>query len=401
MSRDQTRSPDASSSAAGGGTPGTDVRRAVAMSAVPADPGAALAPAAGNAAAVSAETERRPDERQPEAAAPVGSATSSSARAGGLAALLSRRADRSDSVPAAEESTRGRAADTAETASMAAVAPTAATAARGDREEDGDGVRGGNPKKPLLAAAGLAGVVLIGMPLLILATDDDDKQDRTVSVGQTAPRPEEDVADVPLGDYAAQEPSDEPSAPSAEATKSPAPEEKQKKSGGGDKDQEATAQASPSPGTSTQPRSASRRSVTVLKQETSAPSSAAPSVRTFKLVSSDTGKCLTGSATAGTQLVIRACDGSAAQQWKFANDGTIRTKGMCLDLFDGTKSTEAKVEVWPCNGEAWQQFRLDAAGELVSQHSGHCLDVWHGKSDGTKVTTWLCNGQPNQRWSRA
>ncbi|WP_374227581.1 RICIN domain-containing protein [Streptomyces sp. AC627_RSS907] len=38
---------------------------------------------------------------------------------------------------------------------------------------------------------------------------------------------------------------------------------------------------------------------------------------------------------------------------------------------------------------------------MVSTYSGHCLDVWHGKSDGTKVTTWLCNGQPNQRWSRA
>ncbi|MEU7467511.1 RICIN domain-containing protein [Streptomyces sp. NPDC044984] len=368
------------------------------MPAVPADPGAALAPA-GNAAAAPAESER-PGERQPEAAAPDHSATSSSARAGGLASLLGRRADRSASVPAAEESTSSRAADTAETESMAVTAPATAataTAARGDREEDGDGLRGGNPKKPLLAAAGLAGVVLIGMPLLILATDDDEKKDTTVSVGQTAPRPD-DVAEVPLGDYAAEEPSDEPSAGKSE---SPRTEEKQKKDGDAAKDQEATARVSPSAGAPTATSSPSPKKVTVQKRGTSAPSSEAPSVRTFKLVSSDTGKCLTGSATAATQLVVRACDGSATQQWKFANDGTIRTKGMCLDLFDGTKSTEAKVEVWPCNGEAWQQFQLSAAGELVSQHSGHCLDVWHGKSDGTKVTTWICNGQPNQRWSRA
>ncbi|MEU3698895.1 ricin-type beta-trefoil lectin domain protein [Streptomyces griseoviridis] len=399
MSRRQTRSPDPSSphAAAGRGVPEADVRRAVAMPAVPADPGAVLAPS-GGAAAASAES-GRPDERQPETAAPVPPAASSPARAGGMASLLGRRADRSESAPAAEGAARARAADTAETEAMAVTAPAAAaTTAAGSGREDDDGSRGGNPRKPLLAAAGLAGVVLIGMPLLILATDDDEKKDRTVSVGQTAPRPGEGVVEVPQGDYAPEEPSDEPS---AEAKESAAPEAPRKKDDSRARDAEATVTASPSAEPTTATRSPSSKKVTVLKRETSAPASKAPSVRTFKLVSSDTGKCLTGSATAATQLVVRACDGSAVQQWKFANDGTIRTKGMCLDLYDGTRSTEAKVEVWPCNGEAWQQFRLNAAGELVSQYSGHCLDVWHGKSDGTKVTTWLCNGQPNQRWSRA
>ncbi|WP_395575099.1 RICIN domain-containing protein [Streptomyces sp. BK79] len=403
MSRRQTRSPEPSSphAAAGRGVPEADVRRAVAMPAVPADPGTALAPS-GGAAAASAES-GRPDERQPEAAAPVPPATPSPARASGMASLLGRRAGRSESAPAAEGGTRARAADTAETEAMAVTVPTATTAAAGSgRDDDDDGSRGGNPKKPLLAAAGLAGVVLIGMPLLILATDDDEKKDRTVSMGQTAPRPDEGVVEVPQGDYAPQEPSDEPSAePSAVGKKSAAPDAARKKDDAGVGDAKAPVRASPSAGATTDTRRPSSREVTVLKRETSAPAAKDPSVRTFKLVSSDTGKCLTGSATAAAQLVVRACDGSTAQQWKFANDGTIRTKGMCLDLYDGTKSTEAKVEVWPCNGEAWQQFQLNAAGELVSKYSGHCLDVWHGKSDGTKVTTWLCNGQPNQRWSRA
>ncbi|WP_217145778.1 ricin-type beta-trefoil lectin domain protein [Streptomyces sp. AC627_RSS907] len=400
MSRRQTRSPDPSSPqvAAGRGVPEADVRRAVAMPAAPADPGAALAPS-GGAATAPAES-GRPDERQPEAAVPVRPAASSPARAGGVASLLGRRAGRSESAPAAEGGTRARAADTAETEAMPVTASAAAatTAAGSDREDDGDGFRGGNPKKPLLAAAGLAGVVLIGMPLLILATDDDEKKSSTVSVGQTTPRPDEGVVEVPQGDYAPQEPSEEPS---AEGEESATPEAARKKDQAGAGDAKATAKASPSAEPSPETRKPSSKKVTVLKRETSAPTSKAPSVRTFTLVSSDTGKCLTGSATAATQLVVRACDGSAAQQWKFANDGTIRTKGMCLDLYDGTKSTEAKVEVWPCNGEAWQQFQLNAAGELVSTYSGHCLDVWHGKSDGTKVTTWLCNGQPNQRWSRA
>ncbi|WP_421107662.1 RICIN domain-containing protein [Streptomyces sp. NEAU-S77] len=80
--------------------------------------------------------------------------------------------------------------------------------------------------------------------------------------------------------------------------------------------------------------------------------------------------------------------------------GTVRNNGVCLDIAHGSTSTEAELQLWHCDGALGQQFRLNANDELVARNSGHCLDVWHGRSNGTKVTTWICNGQPNQSWSR-
>lgn len=127
----------------------------------------------------------------------------------------------------------------------------------------------------------------------------------------------------------------------------------------------------------------------------------AAGVRTFLVTSGDTGKCLSaGSGKQGSRLVVWDCDGSQKQRWQFANDATLRINGLCLDLPNATRSTEAKLQLWDCSGGANQKFKLNGNDELVSTYSGHCLDVWHGKANGTYVTTWLCNGQANQVWAR-
>ncbi|MDX3573502.1 hypothetical protein [Streptomyces sp. ID05-47C] len=76
-----------------------------------------------------------------------------------------------------------------------------------------DGPPSGNPRKPLLAAAGIAGVVLLAVPLLIWATDDSrqkKKDDVAVAAGSDTLL-EEEPLEVPKGDYAPAEPTPQPS----------------------------------------------------------------------------------------------------------------------------------------------------------------------------------------------
>jgi hypothetical protein len=127
-----------------------------------------------------------------------------------------RSEERSEERPEAES---GSAADPA---AAARVAPDAAAGAAGGIGGVGgtaaagagaDGPPSGNPKKPLLAAAGIAGVVLLAVPLLIWATDDSrekKKEDVAVAAGSDTLL-EEEPLEVPKGDYAPAEPTPEPS----------------------------------------------------------------------------------------------------------------------------------------------------------------------------------------------
>ncbi|MEN8654032.1 hypothetical protein ABCR94_26365 [Streptomyces sp. 21So2-11] len=97
-----------------------------------------------------------------------------------------------------------------------AAAPDAAVAAGvGGASGEGAG-RGddappsGNPKKPFLAAAGIAGVVLLAVPLLIWATDDSEKKDKVSVVAKSDTILEDEPMGAPQGDYAADKPKAEP-----------------------------------------------------------------------------------------------------------------------------------------------------------------------------------------------
>ncbi|MEU8824776.1 RICIN domain-containing protein [Streptomyces sp. NPDC048636] len=66
----------------------------------------------------------------------------------------------------------------------AAAAATAAAPGRGPR--DGDAGSPGHPKKPMLAGAAMAGAILIAVPLLVMATSqDDDKSKKVASSADT------------------------------------------------------------------------------------------------------------------------------------------------------------------------------------------------------------------------
>ncbi|MEW2077668.1 hypothetical protein AB0941_29410 [Streptomyces sp. NPDC013433] len=219
------------------GTGGSSVRRAVSLGSAAADPGPMLAPAARRTAAPEpgeggtgrAEAARpAPDTAESEAAPEQPAATTGTAATVGTAGEPAAKATTS----AAEERSEAERESAAEPATALRAAPDAAAGAAGAAGGVGgtaaagagaDGPPSGNPKKPLLAAAGIAGVVLLAVPLLIWATDDSrekKKEDVAVAAGSDTLLDEEPL-EVPKGDYAPAEPTPEPSTRKPSAKPSP------------------------------------------------------------------------------------------------------------------------------------------------------------------------------------
>ncbi|MFJ2648016.1 hypothetical protein ACIO1C_14930 [Streptomyces sp. NPDC087420] len=196
-----------------------------------ADPGRLPTPAAspsapaGRGADEEAAAAPRPGASPDGAAtAPVQpSTTSGTAEAEAAAgAATGAAATRQQSGPEASAGTgrRTQAARTGSAASAtvpdASASASASAAASGEASGEGAG-RGdgeppsGNPKKPLLAAAGLAGVILLAVPLLIWATDDSDKKtDKTSVVAESDTILDDQALNAPPGDYAPASPTAKP-----------------------------------------------------------------------------------------------------------------------------------------------------------------------------------------------
>jgi GH25 family lysozyme M1 (1,4-beta-N-acetylmuramidase) len=180
----------------------------------------------------------------------------------------------------------------------------------------------------------------------------------------------------------------------------------------------------------------------------------APSVGAAGLVQlNGGGLCLAAAGNGlanGTPAEIRACTGSSAQTWTYAQDDTLRINNQCLTIPTAAQGTVVelqpcasapsqqwhlvnprglnpaigahpttlanpwsgmclvdpgynqtvgtKVELWPCNGHASQSWSIPA-GPMVSQIPGMCLDASGDQSaNNTKVDIWACNGTPAQAW---
>lgn len=116
------------------------------------------------------------------------------------------------------------------------------------------------------------------------------------------------------------------------------------------------------------------------------------------------GKCLDveGSGTAdGTPAQLYRCNGTAAQQWTFASDGSVRALGKCLDVANGATADGTPVRMWNCNGSAAQKWVLSGANDLVNPQANKCLDVpWADPADGTNLQIANCSGNAAQKWFR-
>ncbi|WP_369194333.1 ricin-type beta-trefoil lectin domain protein [Streptomyces djakartensis] len=115
------------------------------------------------------------------------------------------------------------------------------------------------------------------------------------------------------------------------------------------------------------------------------------------------GKCVdvAGAATAnGTPVQLYDCNGTAAQQWDVAADGTVRALGKCLDVASGATADGSKVQLWDCNGSAAQQWTVTSARDIVNPQADKCLDATGNSSaNGTRLQIWTCTGAANQKWT--
>ncbi|MGW9435544.1 ThuA domain-containing protein [Streptomyces sp. NPDC055607] len=115
------------------------------------------------------------------------------------------------------------------------------------------------------------------------------------------------------------------------------------------------------------------------------------------------GKCLDvdNSLTAdGTKIQLWTCNGTAAQKWTVAADGTVKALGKCLDVSGGGSADGTKVQLWTCNGTGAQKWTSQTDGTLRNPQSAKCLDASGGVwNDGTAVHLWTCHTGTNQKWT--
>jgi len=123
------------------------------------------------------------------------------------------------------------------------------------------------------------------------------------------------------------------------------------------------------------------------------------------LKSSLSGRCIDipgANPVDGARLQTYDCNGTAAQQWAAASDGTLQALGKCMDPAGGALVNGTPIQLATCNGNAVQRFTLSAAGDLVNVSANRCVDVKdRNTANGAQLQLWDCTGAANQKWTRA
>jgi ricin-type beta-trefoil lectin protein len=115
------------------------------------------------------------------------------------------------------------------------------------------------------------------------------------------------------------------------------------------------------------------------------------------------GTCLDakdGATDDGTVVQLWHCNGTAAQQWTLAPDGSVHHgSGKCLDATGGATGDGTPIQLWDCNGTDAQRWTYTADRALVGT-AGNCLDATGGNTaDGTPIQLWHCNQTAAQNWT--
>ena len=90
-----------------------------------------------------------------------------------------------------------------------------------------------------------------------------------------------------------------------------------------------------------------------------------------KMCLDDTGN----SSANGNKVQIWACNGGAAQNWTYAEDGTLRIHGKCLDDTGYGTKAGTKLQLWSCTNHTNQMWTAVNAAELQNTLSGLCLSA--------------------------
>ncbi|MFC0533654.1 ricin-type beta-trefoil lectin domain protein [Phytohabitans kaempferiae] len=76
----------------------------------------------------------------------------------------------------------------------------------------------------------------------------------------------------------------------------------------------------------------------------------------------------------GTAIQLYTCNGTNAQRWTVAGDGTLRALGKCMDVTAAGTANGTLVQLYDCNGtgaQVWQAQGLT----LRNPQSNRCLDA--------------------------
>ncbi|ROV66143.1 ricin-type beta-trefoil lectin domain protein [Streptomyces globisporus] len=268
----------------------------------------------------------------------------------------------------------------------------------------------GRPGKAALAGAAVVGALLVSVPFLVLAGNNDDGPERTKAAG--AGTVLDGSGPEAPGEFAVTAP--ETSAASEDGKKGEKDEAKPEKAGnaapaippaGGGK-----AEAKPGDGPKDPPKKAdsSKEKPKAGSGGKNQPAKARPAVTFSGPVSFRShlsGRCLDvpgHNFNDGQPLFMWDCNGADAQKWRFGSDGTIRARDKCLDVANANFSNGTPIQLAWCNGSAAQKFTLNGAHDLVNTVVGKCVDIPnHSKSRGpsTYLILWECTGLDNQKWS--
>ena len=102
----------------------------------------------------------------------------------------------------------------------------------------------------------------------------------------------------------------------------------------------------------------------------------------------------TGNSSAnGNKIQIWTCNGGAAQNWTYAEDGTLRIHGKCLDAAGYGTKAGTKLQLWSCTNRTNQMWKPAYLGQLIGTGSGLCASDPGGTArNGTQVELGDCPG---------
>jgi len=123
---------------------------------------------------------------------------------------------------------------------------------------------------------------------------------------------------------------------------------------------------------------------------------------TGPILSAFANKCVdvAGAASAnGTAVQLYDCNGTTAQNWTVASNGSLQSLGKCMDVTSAGTADGTTVQLYDCNGTAAQTW-TKSGSTLVNAGSGKCLDATGNSSaNGTRLQIWTCYGSTNQQWT--
>ncbi|WP_315903641.1 RICIN domain-containing protein [Streptomyces rhizosphaerihabitans] len=127
-----------------------------------------------------------------------------------------------------------------------------------------------------------------------------------------------------------------------------------------------------------------------------------PTDSAFTLKGTYSGRCLdVPNGRTGVQVQIYDCSGNADQTITRTAAGELRVLGNCLAADGDGTTAGTKLILWACNGKSGQKWSFRVDGTIGNRSDGLAIDVtgW-GTANGSKVELWTPLGNATQQWSR-